>query len=79
MLVPSAATQHDPHDREHDRNLDQNSHDGRQRRPRLKSEQCDRRSDGELEEIRGADQRRRTRDIVRHAERPVEQVSDAGM
>ena len=45
----------------------------------IESQECDRRGDGELEEIRGADQGRGTSDIVRDTERTVERVGDAGV
>ena len=45
--------------------------------PGLEAEQRDRGGDRELEEIRGADQRRRAGDVVRHAERAVEPIGDA--
>src|SRR4051812_9606654 len=40
-LVPGAAFQNEPHDREHDRHFDQYADDRRERRARLKAEQRD--------------------------------------
>jgi len=45
------------HEREHDRHLDQNADHGGQRRAGVQAEQADGNSDGQFEEIRGADQR----------------------
>ena len=56
-LIPSARPQHDPHDGEHDRHLDERADDGRERRARLEAKERDRSSNRQLEEIRRADQR----------------------
>src|SRR6202035_5376727 len=79
ILIPSACAQHDAHDGKHDRDLDQHTDDGRERGARLEAKKRDRSGDGELEEIRGADQGRRAGDIVRDAEGPVEPVGNAGV
>src|SRR6266571_1230925 len=54
-LVPGPAAQHQPHHGQHDRDLDQDADDGRQRRARLKAEEGNRRGNRQLEEIGGAD------------------------
>ncbi len=71
-LVPAAAAVHDLHHRQHHRHLDQHADDGRERRAGMEAEQADRGGDGELEEVAGADQRRRAGDAMLHAERAVE-------
>ena len=60
MLVPPSHPQHDAHDGEHDRHLDQDADHGCERRTRLKAKERDRGGDRQLEKIRGADQRRWT-------------------
>ena len=67
-LVPAARAAHDVHHRKHHRHFDQHADDGRKRRAGLESEQRDRRRHGQLEEIAGADQRRRPGDAPFDAE-----------
>ena len=78
-LIPAARPQHDPHHREHDRDLDKHAHDRRERRPRLEPEERDRRRNRELEEVRCPDQSRGAGDIVRDTEGPVQLVSNPGV
>ena len=47
--------------------------------PELKAEQADRRGDGELEEIAGADQRRRTGHAMLLAGKPVEKIREPAL
>ena len=64
-------------DREHDRHLDQHADHRRERRARLEAEERDGRRDGELEEIAGADQRRRAGDAPLDADGAIEQIGEA--
>jgi hypothetical protein len=66
VLIPPTRAQHDAHHREHDRHFDQHANHSRKRRAGLKTEQRNSGRDGELEEIRCTDQRRRAGDVVRH-------------
>ena len=62
--------------RQHDRYLDQNTDDGRQRRSRAGAEQRDRRGNGEFKEIASADQRARSGNSVPHLEEPHQCVRE---
>jgi putative membrane protein len=63
--------------REHHRHLDQHTDDGGQSGPATQPEQTDRNRDGELEEVRRADERAGGGDREGHAPRPGGSVGDA--
>ena len=56
-LVPTSGVVHDLDHRKHDRNLDQDPHNRRQRSARVKAEEADRSGNGQLEEVASANKR----------------------
>ena len=66
MFVPAFGSIDDIDYQQHDRNLDQHADDGGQRGPGMEPKQANGGGHREFEEVRRADEGRRTRDIVAH-------------
>ena len=78
-LVPAARVVYDLHNRQHHRNLNEDTHDSGQRRSGIEAEEANGGGDGKLEEIAGADERRRRRDAMGFAGRAIQQIGKAGV